>query len=58
MTDRTTPAAAALLDDYRDRDPRIRVVDHPRNRGLSAARNTGFAAMRAGSRFPARRPMT
>ncbi len=38
----TDPAALAQLQPYRSGDPRIRVVDHPQNRGLSAARNTGF----------------
>jgi glycosyltransferase involved in cell wall biosynthesis/tetratricopeptide (TPR) repeat protein len=36
-----------ILDEYRRKDPRIRVVDHPENRGLSAARNTGFREARA-----------
>jgi glycosyltransferase involved in cell wall biosynthesis len=36
----------ALLQEYRSCDPRIRVIDHPVNRGLSAARNTGFRAAR------------
>ncbi len=34
----------AMLDGYRNSDPRLRVMDHEHNRGLSAARNTGFAA--------------
>jgi glycosyltransferase involved in cell wall biosynthesis len=38
--------ALAILNEYRDRDPRVRVIDHETNRGLSAARNTGFAAAR------------
>lgn len=42
----TDAASLALLDEYRVRDPRIKVIDHPINRGLSAARNTGFAAAR------------
>jgi glycosyltransferase involved in cell wall biosynthesis/GT2 family glycosyltransferase len=42
----TEPGSLALLDSYRQRDPRIRVIDHPTNRGLSAARNTGFGAAR------------
>lgn len=39
----TDPDALRLLDEYRRRDPRIRVIDHPENRGLSAARNSGVA---------------
>ncbi len=31
-----------ILDEFRKRDPRIRVIDHPKNMGLSASRNTGF----------------
>ena len=38
----TQPEALAVLDAYRQRDPRIKVVDHATNQGLSAARNTGF----------------
>jgi glycosyltransferase involved in cell wall biosynthesis len=40
--------ALQILAEYRQRDPRIRVMDHPQNRGLSAARNTGFNAARCG----------
>ena len=36
-----------MLDAFRNADPRIRVIDHPANLGLSAARNTGFRAARA-----------
>ena len=36
-----------ILDSYRDIDPRIKVIDHDVNRGLSAARNTGFRAARS-----------
>jgi glycosyltransferase involved in cell wall biosynthesis len=43
----TDPAALDVLDSYRQSDPRIRIIDHPENRGLSAARNTGFRAARA-----------
>src|SRR4030042_4257993 len=38
--------ALQILDEYRNRDPRIRVIDHPENRGLRAARNTGFSHAR------------
>jgi glycosyltransferase involved in cell wall biosynthesis len=41
------PESLEMLAQYRTGDRRIRVVDLPRNRGLSAARNAGFAAARA-----------
>jgi glycosyltransferase involved in cell wall biosynthesis len=41
------PSALAVLEQYRRRDPRIRVIDHETNRGPGAARNTGFVAARA-----------
>lgn len=41
------PAALAILEQYRERDPRIRVIDQPENRGPSAARNAGIRAARA-----------
>ena len=34
--------ALGILDEYRKKDVRIRVIDHETNKGLSAARNTGF----------------
>ncbi len=40
----TDSDSLALLGKYRDRDRRIRVLDHKKNKGLSAARNTGFRA--------------
>ena len=43
----TQPDALAMLDAFRRSDPRIRVIDHPENRGLSAARNTGWRAARS-----------
>lgn len=43
----TDPAALATLAQYRDVDPRIRVLDQAENRGLSATRNAGFRATRA-----------
>ena len=42
----TQPEALRILEEYRHKDPRIRVVDHPQNKGLSAARNTGFREAR------------
>jgi glycosyltransferase involved in cell wall biosynthesis/predicted Zn-dependent protease len=42
----TEPEALRILEEYRRKDPRIRVVDHPQNKGLSAARNTGFREAR------------
>ncbi len=55
INDRSTdPGALAVLDEYRpggarnrSGDPRIRIIDHRANHGLSAARNTGFRAARA-----------
>lgn len=38
----TQPEALALLDDYRRRDPRIRVIDLPHNGGPGVARNAGI----------------
>lgn len=42
----TDPAALAVLECYRTKDPRIQVLDHHTNQGLPAARNTGFRAAR------------
>jgi len=41
----TDPESLSILDGYRDRDPRIRVIDQE-NRGPSAARNSGFLQAR------------
>lgn len=38
------PESLAILETYRLRDPRIKVIDHDKNMGLSAARNTGIRA--------------
>jgi glycosyltransferase involved in cell wall biosynthesis len=43
----TDPGSLSILDEYRHIDPRVRVIDHDVNKGLSAARNTGFQAARA-----------
>jgi glycosyltransferase involved in cell wall biosynthesis len=40
----TDAEALAVLEAYRGRDPRIRVIDHACNRGPGAARNTAFSA--------------
>jgi len=40
------PESLRLLDEYRNADPRLRVIDHPENRGLPAARNRGYRAAR------------
>ena len=42
----TTPEALSTLECYRQGDPRVRVIDHADNKGLSAARNTGFRTAR------------
>lgn len=43
VDDGATDSSGAICDDYGHRDPRIRVI-HQKNRGLSAARNTGLDA--------------
>ena len=43
----TRPEALAILNEYRQRDPRIRVIDMPTNHGPSAARNLAFREARA-----------
>ena len=42
------PETLTILAEYRQSDPRIRVIDHEQNKGISAARNTGYQAARAG----------
>lgn len=42
----TDEVSRRVLDEFRTADPRIRVVDHEVNKGLSAARNTGYNAAR------------
>jgi glycosyltransferase involved in cell wall biosynthesis len=43
----TNPVAAAMLNEYRHSDPRIRVIDLPKNVGPGEARNAGVRAARA-----------
>ncbi len=43
----TDPEALALLDSYRNKDTRIRVIDLPTNQGPSTARNRAFREARA-----------
>ncbi len=42
VNDGSTDGSSALLDRLRASDPRIRVVDHDRNHGLTAALDCGF----------------
>ncbi len=41
------PVSLHILDEYRQSDPRVRVIDHPENRGLPAARNRGWQEARS-----------
>jgi glycosyltransferase involved in cell wall biosynthesis len=41
------PEALEVLAQYRDCDARVRIIDLPDNRGLSAARNAGYRAARS-----------
>jgi len=43
----TDQPSIQILDEFRNRDVRIRVIDHSENRGLSVARNTGFSHARS-----------
>lgn len=38
----TDSKSIRILDKYRDIDERVHVIDHGKNKGLAAARNTGF----------------
>lgn len=40
----TNPGALATLEQYRHKDRRVTVIDHAKNKGLSATRNTGARA--------------
>lgn len=46
VDDATADSAGKIADDFARYDARIRVVHHPVNRGLGAARNTGLSAAR------------
>ena len=45
------PESLQVLDTFRDRDPRIRVIDMSQNRGLPAVRNVGLREARAQAVF-------
>jgi glycosyltransferase involved in cell wall biosynthesis len=47
MDDGSTDGSLAVLQAWAQRDPRIRVIAFPKNQGVSAARNAGFAAAQA-----------
>ncbi len=42
VNDGSTDRSGAILDELQVLDPRVRVIDHPRNLGLTAALATGF----------------
>jgi glycosyltransferase involved in cell wall biosynthesis len=42
VNDGSTDGSGALLDRFRAEDPRVRVIDHDRNHGLTAALDCGF----------------
>ena len=46
VNDGSTDGSSALLDRFRAADARVRVLDHDRNHGLTAALDTGFRAAR------------
>ncbi len=46
VDDATPDASARIAQEFARRDPRVRVVHHGRNAGLSQARNTGLAQAR------------
>lgn len=43
IDDASPDRCGAICEEYAEKDPRFRVIHHPENRGLSAARNTGIA---------------
>lgn len=44
INDASTDLTATLVTDYAHRMPELKLITHARNRGVSAARNTGLAA--------------
>lgn len=46
VNDGSGDGSSALLDGFLAEDARVRVIDHPRNHGLTAALNTGFRQAR------------
>ena len=42
VNDGSTDTSGAILDRFRAEDPRVRVIDHDRNHGLTAALDCGF----------------
>src|SRR5262245_19042175 len=42
VNDGSRDGSGAILDGIRAEDPRVRVIDHDRNHGLTAALDTGF----------------
>src|SRR5262245_449271 len=42
VNDGSTDGSGAILDRFRASDPRVRVLDHDKNHGLTAALDTGF----------------
>lgn len=42
VNDGSTDGSSAILDRFRAEDPRVRVIDHDRNHGLTAALDCGF----------------
>lgn len=46
VNDGSKDRSGEILDGFRREDPRVRVIDHDRNHGLTAALDTGFRAAR------------
>jgi glycosyltransferase involved in cell wall biosynthesis len=51
VDDGSTDGTAEIARQYVERDPRVRLLRHETNRGLSAARNSGWKAASPGSLF-------